>query len=369
MNRDFRLHSRRGGPPAVCFILPPDVLGRVADEGSPEDRQAAINTLAASSGIRARRGVVTNVLREMNVPLADIAFLAPPKGERRTVYDAEHGGSFDLPGKKVRGEGDPPSDDVGVNEAYDGADQTYDYYQEVHGRNSLDGNGLELISSVHFGNDFDNAFWNGTQMVYGDGSGRLFLKGGMTKSVDVIGHEMTHGVTQFTAGLEYRKQSGALNESMSDVFGSLVKQYGKRQSAADADWLIGEGILGPGLKGTALRSMKAPGTAFEMDRQPAHMDNYVDLPDDNDPRNDNGGVHVNSGIPNHAFYLAATAIGGNAWEKAGKIWYTTLTERLKPDAQFSDAAETTVQVAGEMFGSGSSEEGAVRQAWQEVGVI
>ena len=369
MRRSIPTRRAPVAAPTVCFILPPDVLDAVAREGEPADREAAMKTLAASSGIRARRGVVGSLVRQLGMPLADIPFLALPKGEKRTVYDVDHGSSFDLPGKKVRGEGDPKSNDDNVNQAYDGADRTYRYYSEVHGRKSLDDKGLELISSVHFGTDFDNAFWNGSQMVYGDGSGRLFMKGSMTRDVDVIGHEMTHGVTQFTAGLVYRKQSGALNESMSDVFGSLVKQYSQKQSAEEADWLIGAGILGPALKGKALRSMKEPGTAFERDRQPGNMKDYVDLPDDNDPRNDNGGVHVNSGIPNHAFYLAAVGIGGNAWEKAGKIWYAALTQKLQPDAQFRDAADATVQAASEMFGSGGSEESAVKRAWQEVGVL
>ncbi len=167
----------------------------------------------------------------------------------------------------------------------------------------------------------------------------------------------------------YHKQPGALNESMSDVFGSLVKQHGRGQTTDQADWLIGEGILGSALHGQALRSMKAPGTAFDLDRQPAHMDNYQDLPDDDDPRNDHGGVHINSGIANHAFFLAATAMGGYAWEKAGRIWYVTLTERLKPFSEFLDAAEATVTVAGELFGDGSQEQEHVRDAWRQVGVL
>jgi Zn-dependent metalloprotease len=153
---------------------------------------------------------------------------------------------------------------------------------------------------------------------------------------------------------------------MSDVFGSLVKQYANKQTAAAADWLIGEGTLVPSL-GKALRSMKAPGTAYNGDRQPAHMRDYVDLPDDNDPSNDNGGVHINSGIPNHAFALAAIAIGGNAWEKAGRIWYVTLTQRLRSDSDFAAAAAATVAVAGELFGD-KAEQQAVHDAWVQVGV-
>ena len=152
---------------------------------------------------------------------------------------------------------------------------------------------------------------------------------------------------------------------MSDVFGSLVKQYHLKQSAAKADWLIGAGTLVPAL-GKALRSMAKPGTAYDGDNQPAHMDNYVDLPDDGDPRNDSGGVHINSGIPNHAFYLAATKLGGNAWEKAGPIWYGALTQHLQPDSQFADAAAATVEAAGKLFGS--AEVTIVRDAWKAVGL-
>jgi Zn-dependent metalloprotease len=205
-------------------------------------------------------------------------------------------------------------------------------------------------------------------MVYGDGDDQMFKRGSFTQCLDVMAHELTHGVTQFTAGLQYHLQCGALNESFSDVFGSLAKQRSLGQAADQADWLIGEGIMGPQLPGVALRSLKAPGTAFKFDNQPAHMNQYVQLPDDGDPRHDSGGVHINSGIPNHAFYLAAVALGGNAWEKAGSIWYTTLTTRLNENSDFQAAADATVDVSGNLFGTGGAEEQAVREAWQQVGI-
>ncbi|HET7488884.1 MAG TPA: M4 family metallopeptidase [Acidimicrobiales bacterium] len=347
-----------------CYILPPVILTRVAEQGTAEDRDAAFNTLASSAGMRARRAVLQRLGQEVSPSLMGSLF--KPKGERRTVYDMENGGGGSLPGVKVRGEGDPPSKDTSVNEAYDGADATYDFYKDILDRDSLDGNGMELISSVHYGVDFDNAFWQGTQMVYGDGSGRFLVKGSLTSDVSVIAHEMTHGVTQFTAGLVYSKQSGALNESWSDVLGSLVKQYVNKETVEDADWLIGEGLLGPSLGGTALRSMKAPGTAFKFDTQPDHMDKYQDLPDDNNPRNDNGGVHINSGIPNKAFYLAATEFGGYAWEKAGPIWYHALVDKLKPQAQFTDAVAATVAAATELYGAAEAK--VVQDAWKQVGL-
>jgi Zn-dependent metalloprotease len=350
----------------VCFIVPPNVLVRVIDEGSAQVRASAIRTLVISERVRERRAITRRVVQHQ--PEAVAALLLPPANEQRVVDDVRNGSLGDLPGTKVRGKGDPPAADAAVNQAYDGAGATCDFYLNIFNRNSVDDQGLELVSSVHFETDYGNAFWNGAQMVYGDGDDQMFKRGGFTECLDVMAHELTHGVTQFTAGLRYRGQSGALNESFSDVFGSLVKQRSMGQTADQADWLIGEGIMGPQLPGEALRSLKAPGTAFRFDNQPAHMDHYVQLPDDEDPRHDHGGVHINSGIPNHAFYLAATALGGNAWEKAGRIWYSTLTTRLSEDSDFQAAADATVAVSGQLFGIAGTEEQAVRAAWQQVGI-
>jgi Zn-dependent metalloprotease len=354
----------------MCCIAPPDLLDAVAEHGSPEEREVALRTRDMAETGRAQRAVIAGGLRS-SLTIADVA---PAPGKVRTIYDAENAGDYHLPGRKVRGEGDSPSDDDAVNEAYDGSGATYDFYREIFKRDSIDGNGLEIVSSVHYETDYDNAAWIGFQMIYGDGSGQVFLKGSLTKAIDIIAHELTHGITQFTAQLVYRKQPGALNESFSDVFGSLVKQYSRGETAEQADWLIGGGILGSALQGTALRSLKAPGTAWSTsgggrDNQPAHMDDYVNLPDNGNPANDHGGVHINSGIPNHAFYLAATAIGGNAWERAGRIWYVTLTERLGPRSDFLEAAAATVEVAGELFGVDGDEQKKVRGAWQQVGVL
>jgi Zn-dependent metalloprotease len=356
---------------ACCSIAPPDLLARIIEEGEPDQRAAAVQTMAASASMRTQRAFVGRIARELGQDVRALTFMQPPEapaGVRQAVYDLEHGGRSQLPGRLVRGAGDPAVEDAAVNDVYEATEATYDFYREAYGRDSVDGRGMELISTVHYSTNFDNAFWNGAQMVYGDGSGRIFNVGALTGAIDVMAHELTHGVTQFTAGLEYSSQSGALNESFSDILGSLVKQRSLGQTVEEADWLIGEGALVPAL-GTALRSLKAPGTAYEGDRQPAHMDDYVDLPDDGDPANDNGGVHINSSIQNHAFYLAASAIGGYAWEKAGKVWYETLTgERLSPSAEFEQAATATVDVAAELFGEGSERE-AVETAWRQVGVL
>jgi Zn-dependent metalloprotease len=243
----------------------------------------------------------------------------------------------------VRGEGMPSAGDVAVDEAYDGLGQTFDFFWENYQRNSIDDEGLPLSATVHYGKKYNNAFWNGQRMVFGDGDGKLFNR--FTLSLDVIGHELGHGVTEDETGLAYIQQPGALNEHLSDVWGSLIKQWVRKQTADKADWLIGEGLLAAGVKGKALRSMKAPGTAFDdpvlgKDPQPDHMDKYVDT------FADHGGVHINSGIPNKAFYLAATAIGGRAWEKTGLIWYQTARDpRVSEGTKFAEFAAVTIDVA------------------------
>ena len=362
-----RRHDRSIG----CSIAPPDILIQVAERGhTARDRESAARTLAASASLRARRVLVTQMVQQN---LASVSALVPTStGERNSVYDVAGGGNWQLPGSLARGQKDGPSGtDPAVDQAWEGADETYRFYSDELGRNSIDGHGLELVSSVHYGTDFDNAFWNGSQMVYGDGSGRIFVIGGLTAAIDVIAHELTHGVTQYTAGLEYSTQPGALNESFSDVFGSIVKQRALGQTVDQADWLIGAGILGTAFTDnkTALRSMKAPGTANDFDRQPADMSHYMELPDDNDPRHDHGGVHLNSGIPNHAFYRVAMALGGHSWERAGRIWFRALTQALKSDSDFHAAAEATVNAAGELFPDSGEESDAVQQAWKEVGVL
>ena len=198
--------------------------------------------------------------------------------------------------------------------------------------------------------------------MFGDGDGTVFDR--FTKPVDVLGHELSHAVTQFTANLTYQGQSGALNESISDVFGSCLKQRLLGQTADQADWLIGEGIFLPSVQGRALRSMAEPGTAYDdptlgKDPQVATMADYVDTQDDN------GGVHTNSGIPNKAFHLAATGIGGTSWDGAGTIWYAALTSGISADTDFAGFAAATV-TAAEAVSPEAAE--VVRSAWEQVGV-
>jgi Zn-dependent metalloprotease len=343
-----------------CSIIPPYLLRRLARQDAPQFSAAA----------RAAKEALIHV-RSVQAARAQPVLAAPsglrqiqPGPPNRTIYDA--GGSETIPGKLVRKEGEKASGDPSADEAYDGLGHTHRLYADVFGRNSIDGEGLPLDATVHFGKLYDNAFWDGRQMVFGDGDGEVFER--FTRSLSVIGHELAHGVTQYSAGLAYRNQAGAINESMSDVFGALVEQYVNKQSVKEASWLIGEGLFTSQVEGSALRSMKAPGTAYDddvlgKDPQPDSMDSYVRT------SADNGGVHINSGIPNRAFYLVAEAVGSNAWEAPGRIWYDALTAGSLPAAAtFSVFAKATAASAVDLFGSGSKEHDAVRQAWETVKV-
>ena len=348
-----------GFEPVFCTVVPPHVLDKLARHDDPALSGPARRTLMRDSELRGRRRVTT----EFGLAAAPAA-KAPSDQPLRTIYDAGH--RTDLPGRKVRAEGADPVKDATVNRAYAGLGATFDLYLKAYQRHSIDGDGLPLDASVHYDEKYNNAFWNGEQMVFGDGDGEIFLD--FTIPIDVIGHELTHGVTQHTANLTYYGQPGALNESMSDVFGSLIKQYTLGQTAAEADWLIGAGLLAPRVTGSALRSMKAPGTAYDddvlgKDPQPATMDDYVRT------GRDNGGVHINSGIPNHAFYLLATHLGGRSWNAPGRIWYDALrSPLLKPTSSFVAFARITHRAARQRFGAGSEQAKAVREAWAEVGI-
>lgn len=349
---------------SIFCIIPPYVLENIAENGTPLQRTFAVQTLTTSKVLLEQREEVA----KGDLP-SDAKVMSQGTGKNRFVYTADFGSG--LPGRLLRKEGEAAVGDTAADEAFDGAGLTYDLFSEIYQRDSLDNQGLALISTVHYQRSYDNAFWNGHQMVYGDGdedlpeNQRLFNR--FTIALDVIGHELTHGVTTYEANLNYSGQPGALNESMSDVFGSLVKQRSRGQDARSADWIIGEGLLTGNVNGVGIRSMKEPGSAYNdpvlgKDPQPGHMRDYVNT------TQDNGGVHINSGIPNKAFYIAAYELGGSAWEKAGRIWYLALTNRLTATSNFYQAATLTHQVAGELYGVNSLEQQAVRKGWTDVGI-
>lgn len=362
-------HHHAGHRHGLQCILPPNILDWIEESGDAEEAAEAARTRRSLALVREKRIVTAMLIADPAIDTEALG-LTPAGGSAIKVYDA-HGlpfTSFELPGTLLRSTDDPPVSDTEANQAFEGAKDTLDFYSAVLDRNGLDDRGMDVISSVHVtdqdGSSWANAAWTGSQMVYGEG-GRFFRPGSLTSARDVIGHELTHAVTEKSAGLVYRSQSGALNESMSDCFGSMVKQYVNRQSSANADWLIGAGLLT--IRGArALRSMIDPGTAFPGDNQPGKMSDYRQLPETEE--GDNGGVHTNSGIPNHAFALAATRLGGNSWDQAGKVWYAALTRHLRSDSQFRDAAEATLEAADELF-PGGQVRGVVEDAWKAVEVL
>ena len=276
------------------------------------------------------------------------------------IYDAAN--DTKLPGKKMTKT--VIDNDSDAKNVLSGAQYTWDFYYSILKRNSIDDEGMVLVNTIHYGKKYENAMWNGRQMIYGDGDGKTF--GSFTVDIDIIAHELTHGVTQYTANLDYENQPGALNESFSDVFGILIKQYALKQDVNQSNWLIGENVmLG---KDYALRSMIAPGTAFKNhpiwgdDPQPATMNGFLNLPNTKD--GDWGGVHFNSGIPNFAFCTAAMQVGGFAWETVGKVWYAALTQLLKNNSNFVDAKNATIFHAEKLFGNGSKVHNAVINGWK-----
>ena len=336
-----------------CGYLPPYVVSKLLTAGDARLTRSMFETGRAEAAAVTRR-------LERPAALEGHASYTPP-GKGRAVHDMD-GCESPKPGRIVRGETDPATGDTCVDDAFRHAGTTYDFYRDVFGRRSLDGRGFPLVASVHYGQLVSNAFWDGAQMIYGDGDGEYFLP--FTRSLGIVAHELAHGVMNFTANLAYHGQPGALNESFCDIMASLVVQWSNKQSVEAADWVMGADVLGPRMTVPGFRSFLAD-SLYEGDPllgddpQPKHMNGFVSTTEDY------GGVHINSGIPNHAYYRAAVALGGNAWEKAGKIWFEGFGA-LGPQATFEDAAERTALAARRLL---TDAEPVIRDAWAGVGVV
>ncbi|KAF9976272.1 Translation initiation factor 3 subunit b [Mortierella antarctica] len=370
------LYRQAANSCSCCSLIPSSTLKYIVEEGDVHDdsRKVAQKTLESISAIREAFAARAAALEAPPVTAAG------PHGHElfRLMFDAQKRRA--LPGVEMftdpHGPGQNP--DASARTVYEHFKMIFDFYRTEFGLSTPNPEGMDFVGSVHYDNDngrtrgYDNAFWNGEQWAFGDGDYRIF--GNFADKLDITAHEVTHAVTQFSANLEYRYQSGALNESMSDVFASMVKQYyapGGRQKANDADWLIGEGIfLVPGAR--ALRDMAHPGTAFDdpaigKDPQVASMNDFRVLSYSKDA----GGVHIYSGIPNRAFFLVATSIGEYSWDAAGKIWYASLRDDDLQEVESSNAfkpfAELTRKHA--LLLGGQTWEQAVSKAWREVGVL
>ncbi len=347
-------------------FIPPYVLDNMAKAGIEE----AKSTILQSQAFREKRAEAS---KKVGLGTGLLRAAAAAGNANVRVYDSENTEQFQK--KLVRDQGQGPTGIEVVDLAYDSACTDRDFLKAIFKRNSLDNNGMDLICNVHYGVKFNNAFWYDGQITFGDGDGVIFTN--FARSLDVIGHELGHGVVENTAQLEYKNQSGALNEHFADVFGTVVTQWFENKAAEEevdwleiakkADWLIGDEIMGPDLYGEALRCMSEPGTAYDnktlgKDPQPAHMkDIYTGT-------GDNGGVHINSGIMNKAFYLTAVEIGT---DQAALIWYNALLS-LWATANFKEAVGEIVKAARILVKDKKVDKEApqrIRSAFREVGLF
>jgi Zn-dependent metalloprotease len=337
-------------------MIPTSVLDRfAADETLGATTQAAFAD--ASRHAKAWRGYRSSLAPSARHTKPKPASSARPLRPSVLVFDCR--GSTTQPGDLI----DPS--EINAPEAARRIAQNIlsllGFYKSIFNRNSIDNNGMGLQASIHFSRAYCNAFWTGTQMVFGDGDGAVFTD--FASSEDMLAHEFTHGVTQYTAGFGFWDEPGALNESISDVFSAVYRQWRLRQTSDKADWMIGTGILGPTARQRGfqcLRSLSTPSAAKCISLQPQHLADYEA----------SGDPHINSGIPNQAFYRAAMAIGGQTWDRIALVWYFALTNgRRQPNMGFNEFAALTIAKGASLFRTTASVPKAIEQAWKDVGVL
>ncbi|WP_276132503.1 M4 family metallopeptidase [Polluticoccus soli] len=344
--------------PIRC-ILPPYIAEKMK-ESEKLKLEDALNNELRDFRLRSDRKFFSTLAATERTVLAVKKAAAPKPKAVIQIHTVSKG--YSLPGKLMTSA--QIKKDKEARNVLKGVKATWDFYYDIFKRNSIDDAGMPLVNSIHYGKKYNNALWNGRQMVYGDGDKITFDS--FTNDIDIIAHELAHGVTEYAANFDYENQPGALNESFSDVFGIMIKQYAMNEDVNQSNWLIGENImLG---KQYSLRSMASPGTAFTNhpqwgdDPQPATMKDFVVLPNTKD--GDWGGVHYNSGIPNYAFCMAAKEIGGYAWETIGKVWYAALTQSLSADSDFKAAKKATISHAHQLFGKNSKVHKGVIAGWK-----
>ncbi|PEN09143.1 M4 family metallopeptidase [Bacillus pseudomycoides] len=329
-------------------------------ENAKQEGKAVVKPVTGTNKVGTGKGVLGDT-KSINTTLSGSTYYLQDNTRGATIFTYDAKNRSTLPGTLWTDTDNVfnASRDAAAVDAHYYAGVTYDYYKNTFNRNSVNDAGAPLKSTVHYGSNYNNAFWDGSQMVYGDGDGYTFtsLSGGL----DVIGHELTHAVTENSSNLIYQNESGALNEAISDVFGTLVEYYDNR----NPDWEIGEDIYTPGKSGDALRSMSDPAKYGDPDH---YSKRYTGS-------SDNGGVHTNSGIINKAAYLLANGgthygvtVNGIGKDKAGAIYYRANTQYFTESTTFSQARAGLVQAAADLYGANSAEVTAVKQSYDAVGV-
>ena len=326
--------------------FPLRIFNKIIQYGSNQQKLSALQTLTiALLSEKSKKTIGSFVTNAKNITIKDA---------RKSKLN------YSSSGYKLA---DHSENDTDAIDVYYALSLAYDLYKNIFGRDSIDNKGKSLSALIHYPQN--NTFFDGVNFIYGEGDGQITRK--FTQAIDLSGRLFTYAVNQYDCNLRVEGEPGVIGIHLADVFGSLLKQYEMNQQSDEANWLVGEGIYTDKIKGKALRSLKAPGTAYDdpvlgKDLQPEHMKDYVRTD------TDNGGVHINCGIPNKCFYLIATQLGGYAWQKAGKIWYKSMNEDLTSNATLQDLANITIKVAGRIFGSKGKEERIVRNGWEAVGI-
>jgi Zn-dependent metalloprotease len=335
-------------------------------EKSPKRKERLLNHIKQSAGLRSKRAIAYNYTGVRNTITANLIRL---REKNIHFYDCKE--SHDL----------PPKPSFKINEKYErkkkkptllrkliatreieNMETVYDFWHENFARESFDAKSAVVKYYANYGKNYDNAFWDGENLMFGLGDPSYFNPFG--RFIDVQGHELGHAIIQYEADLIYEGQSGALNEHVADVFGITVKHWTEGNDVNTGSWLIGQGLWKPrqGSNYRALRDMASPGTAFPGDDQPAHMSEFYS------GQEDNGGVHINSGIPNKAFYLLSTRLGGNSWDKPLKMWYQTIKDQRVTGQRtdFLSFAVATYNVAKKKYDEATAN--LVRDCWGQVGL-
>ncbi|MCP1124326.1 M4 family metallopeptidase [Bacillus sp. 3103sda1] len=324
------------------------------------DNTAPSKPVTGTSTVGTGKGVLGDT-KSINTTLSGSSYYLQDNTHGATIYTYNGNNRTRLPGTLWADTDNVfnAKSDAAAVDAHYYAGVTYNYYKNTFNRNSYNDAGAPLKSTVHYGKNYNNAFWNGSQMVYGDGDGSTFIA--FSGGIDVVGHELTHAVTEYSSNLIYQNESGALNEAFSDIFGTLIEYYDNR----NPDWEVGEDIYTPGQAGDALRSMSDPTKYGDPDH---YSKRYTGT-------SDNGGVHTNSGIINKAAYLLANGgthygvtVNGVGKDKVGAIYYRANTVYLTESATFSQARAALVQAAADLYGANSAEVAAVKQSYDAVGV-
>lgn len=352
----------------VCTIIPNRVLVRLLEkEKNPKKKMQLLNHIKQSAGLRSKRAIAYNYAGVRNAIAANLIRL---KEKNIHFYDCKE--SHDLPLKpsfeineryeRKKKKPTPTRKLINTREI-DNMEKVYDFWHENFGRESFDAKSAVVKYYANYGKNYDNAFWDGENLTFGLGDPSYFNPFG--RFIDVQGHELGHAIIQYEADLIYEGQSGALNEHVADVFGITVKHWVEGKDVNSGSWSIAQGLWksNQGSDYRALRDMASPGTAYPGDDQPAHMSEFYD------GQEDNGGVHINSGIPNKVFYLLCTGLGGNSWDKPLKLWYQTIKDQRVTGQRtgFRPFAAATYNVAKRKYDEATAN--LVRDCWNQVGLV